>query len=184
MGTQSAKFSLSMDSPSLLLLQWIVCFLFVVGNGGQAQAQNVTDPVEVSAFRSISKHWNLSSTASWNLSEPCSGTAIDSSTIDDARYNPAIKCSCTNGTCHITKLKVYALNIRGTIPEALANLTLMDNMYETLHFFSFNIISTTIIMVIMFSFDIFQNSVSKLSDWTIACIPWQVNLHGIPVSDL
>ncbi|XP_031505232.1 probable LRR receptor-like serine/threonine-protein kinase At1g56140 [Nymphaea colorata] len=129
MRTQSAKFSMSMDSPFLLLLlQWIVCFLFVVGSGGQAQGRNVTDPVEVSAFRSISKHWNLPSTASWNLSEPCSGTAIDSSTIDDGRYNPAIKCSCTNGTCHITKLKVYALSITGTIPDALANLTLMDNI--------------------------------------------------------
>ncbi|XP_031505132.1 probable LRR receptor-like serine/threonine-protein kinase At1g56130 isoform X3 [Nymphaea colorata] len=125
---RSAKFSESMVSAFVLFLQWILCFVSVVGRGAQAQGQSTTDPVEVSAFRSISKHWNLSSSASWNLTEPCSGTAIDASTIVDTRYDPAIKCSCSNGTCHITKLKVYALSIRGTIPEALANLTLLDDL--------------------------------------------------------
>ncbi|KAF3792426.1 Polygalacturonase inhibitor 1 [Nymphaea thermarum] len=117
-----------MASSSPLLLQWILCFLFVVGKVGQAQGQGITDPLEVSAFRSLSKHWNMNSSASWNLTEPCSGPAIDSSTIDDTRYNALIKCSCNNGTCHITKLKVFTLDITGTIPEALANLTLLDNL--------------------------------------------------------
>ncbi|KAF3776299.1 hypothetical protein EJ110_NYTH48597 [Nymphaea thermarum] len=167
-----------MVSAFVLFLQWILCFVSVVGRGAQAQGQSTTDPVEVSAFRSISKHWNLSSSASWNLTEPCSGTAIDASTIVDTRYDPAIKCSCSNGTCHITKLKVYALSIRGTIPEALANLTLLDDLYEILNFFSFNIISTIIMVITMFSFNILQKSGSKLSDRTIACIHWQFNLLG------
>ncbi|KAF3792427.1 hypothetical protein EJ110_NYTH11481 [Nymphaea thermarum] len=135
----------------------------------------------VSAFRSISKHWNLPSSPSWNQTEPCTGPAIDSSAIEDTRYNPLIKCSCNNGTCHITKLKVYGLSITGTIPEALSNLTVIDNMYGILNFFSFNNISTTIMVVTMFSFTILQNSVSKLSERTIACFPWQVNQLGIPL---
>ncbi|XP_058071766.1 probable LRR receptor-like serine/threonine-protein kinase At1g56140 isoform X4 [Magnolia sinica] len=45
--------------------------------------------------------------------------------------NPAIKCKCTfdNGTtCHITALKVYALNARGSIPYALRYLSHLTNL--------------------------------------------------------
>jgi serine/threonine protein kinase/Leucine-rich repeat (LRR) protein len=45
--------------------------------------------------------------------------------------NPAFKCDCTfnNGaTCHITHLKVYAMDITGQIPAELANLTYLSDL--------------------------------------------------------
>ncbi|XP_010244450.1 PREDICTED: probable LRR receptor-like serine/threonine-protein kinase At1g56140 isoform X3 [Nelumbo nucifera] len=74
------------------------------------------------------RKWGISAAKSWNMSgEPCSGAAIDSTDIENTPgFNPAIKCNCDykNGTtCHITELKVYALDVKGVIPEELANLT-------------------------------------------------------------
>ncbi|KAJ0734107.1 putative non-specific serine/threonine protein kinase [Helianthus annuus] len=66
----------------------------------------------------------------WNLSgEPCSGTALDSSTFDNVSYNPGIKCDCSfpNSICHITQL-VYAMDAVGTIPEGLWTLVYLTNL--------------------------------------------------------
>ncbi|KAI4323211.1 hypothetical protein L6164_022834 [Bauhinia variegata] len=102
-----------------------------------AQAQdanaNTTDPSEARALNSIFTKWGLSSASSngWNVSgELCNGTATDSSiTIDDKSYNPFIKCDCSlNDTCHITALKVYALDVIGEIPEELWTLTYLTNL--------------------------------------------------------
>ncbi|KAI7745725.1 hypothetical protein M8C21_022202, partial [Ambrosia artemisiifolia] len=67
----------------------------------------------------------------WNLSgEPCSGAAVDSTDIDSLEYNPGIKCDCSfpNSTCHITRLKVYAMDAEGPIPEGLWTLVYLTNL--------------------------------------------------------
>ncbi|PIA37786.1 hypothetical protein AQUCO_03000368v1 [Aquilegia coerulea] len=112
----------------LLLLCCISTFFLI--NRSQAQAQATTDPVQARALNSIFQQWGTSasvSVASWNISgEPCSGAAIDSTDIEFQDFNPGIKCDCSinnQTTCHITQLRVYALNVRGVIPEELMNLT-------------------------------------------------------------
>ncbi|GJU97927.1 probable LRR receptor-like serine/threonine-protein kinase [Tanacetum coccineum] len=67
----------------------------------------------------------------WNISgELCSGAAVDSTDFDSQAYNPAIKCDCTfpNSTCHIIRLKVFALNAVGPIPEGLWTLTYLTDL--------------------------------------------------------
>ncbi|KAJ6307895.1 hypothetical protein OIU76_017640, partial [Salix suchowensis] len=67
------------------------------------------------------------------------GYALNDTAFDDPANNPAITCVCTynnSATCHITQLRVYALNKRGVIPEvitALKYLTLLklDQNYFT-----------------------------------------------------
>ncbi|OEL33423.1 putative LRR receptor-like serine/threonine-protein kinase [Dichanthelium oligosanthes] len=75
----------------------------------------------------------LRASPAWNISgEPCSGVAIDATDVDNnPNINPAIKCDCSynNSTvCHITKLKVYALNVVGQIPDELQNFTYLNNL--------------------------------------------------------
>ncbi|XP_062182288.1 probable LRR receptor-like serine/threonine-protein kinase At1g56130 isoform X2 [Phragmites australis] len=96
----------------------------------QAQQAARTDPIEVAALNTILGRWgkNASRWPAWNISgEPCSGAAVDNTEIDGNNYfNPSIKCDCSfnnNTVCHITKLKVYALNVVGQIPSELQNLT-------------------------------------------------------------
>ncbi|KAL3609714.1 hypothetical protein D5086_000734 [Populus alba] len=93
-----------------------------------SNAQNATtDPSEVSALNSLFEQWDTKAVGLWNLSgEPCSGSAINGTDFEDTANNPAIKCVCTynnSTTCHITQLRVYALNKRGEIPEVITALT-------------------------------------------------------------
>ncbi|KAF9618250.1 hypothetical protein IFM89_000885 [Coptis chinensis] len=93
-----------------------------------SQAQTPTDPSEVRALNSIFQQWETSAVSSWNISgNPCTGAAIDNTSIQDQPSNPVIKCNCalTNGTCHITQLRVSALNVRGVIPDQLGSLTFL-----------------------------------------------------------
>ncbi|KAF9587455.1 hypothetical protein IFM89_002636 [Coptis chinensis] len=79
------------------------------------------------ALRSIFQQWQIPLDSLWN-GNPCTGAAVDTTTdIEDPAFNPGIKCNCglTNGTCHITQLRVYALNVRGVIPEELRSLTFL-----------------------------------------------------------
>ncbi|KAK7257064.1 hypothetical protein RIF29_30763 [Crotalaria pallida] len=103
------------------------CLLFKLAH---AQAANPsTDPSEARALNAIFSKWSISADQTqWNISgEVCSGRAIDStSTIDDNTYDPFIKCDCSfdnKTTCHITALKVYALDVVGELPEELWTLT-------------------------------------------------------------
>ncbi|KAM3302729.1 putative LRR receptor-like serine/threonine-protein kinase isoform X1 [Capsicum chacoense] len=95
-----------------------------------AQTNTTTDPSEARILNSIFQRWRISATNQWNISgELCSGAAIDSTSISD--FNPAIKCDCSanNRTlCHITGLKVYALDVRGEIPDELWSLTFLDDL--------------------------------------------------------
>ncbi|KAM3684238.1 hypothetical protein ACJW31_11G029100 [Castanea mollissima] len=106
----------------------IFCQLFEL-----AQAQNRTDTAEVIALNTIFQKWGISANSNqWNISgEPCSGAAIDSTDFEDTNFNPLIKCDCSansNSTCHITQLKVYALNVVGVIPDELWTLTFLINL--------------------------------------------------------
>ncbi|KAL6329805.1 hypothetical protein AAG906_037514 [Vitis piasezkii] len=81
------------------------------------------------ALNSIFQQWGISASKKWNTSgEPCTGAAIDSSEIN----NPGIKCDCSYdnaSTCHITQLKVCALDVVGVIPDELWNLTFLTILY-------------------------------------------------------
>ncbi|KAJ0975921.1 hypothetical protein J5N97_017886 [Dioscorea zingiberensis] len=91
-------------------------------------AQAATDPSEVLALNTILGRWGKTAPAGkWNISgEPCSGAAVDSTDFESPDFNPAIKCDCSfagNTICHITQLRVYALDVVGRIPDELQNLT-------------------------------------------------------------
>ncbi|KAL6329769.1 hypothetical protein AAG906_037474 [Vitis piasezkii] len=102
--------------------------LFHVAAAQTTEANATTDPSEVRALNSIFQQWGISASNEWNTSgEPCTGAALDSSDIE----NPGIKCDCSYdsaSTCHITQLKVYALDVVGVIPDELWNLTFLTNL--------------------------------------------------------
>ncbi|VAH83567.1 unnamed protein product [Triticum turgidum subsp. durum] len=77
--------------------------------------------------------WGLRASTAWNISgEPCSGAAVDDTDIDsDNKLKLGIKCVCSynvSTVCHITQLKVYALDVVGQIPAELQNLTYLTNL--------------------------------------------------------
>ncbi|KAL5977029.1 hypothetical protein ACLOJK_021367 [Asimina triloba] len=95
-------------------------------------------PAVAAALNSVFGEWGISALPTWNMSgNPCTGVAIDDAkSFDDPDMNPSIKCQCVvtrrNGsattTCHIIELKVYAMSVVGTIPDALASLTHLTNL--------------------------------------------------------
>lgn len=93
-----------------------------------------TDPAEAQALNSILHQWQKpANTQQWNTTgDPCSGAAlVNSIVIDDPQYNPFIKCDCSyngNTTCHITALKVYAIDAVGVLPDELWNLVYLTNL--------------------------------------------------------
>ncbi|KAL6329728.1 hypothetical protein AAG906_035376 [Vitis piasezkii] len=62
-------------------------------------------------LNSIFQQWGISASKKWNTSgEPCTGAAIDSTSIDSSDYNPGIKCDCSYdnaSTCHISLNCMY-----------------------------------------------------------------------------
>ncbi|RCV35402.1 hypothetical protein SETIT_7G237400v2 [Setaria italica] len=92
-----------------------------------------TDPTEAAAVNAVFDKLGQTASSAWNISgDPCTGAATDDTNIDsDMNFNPAIQCKCSgqnNTVCHITKLKMYALNLVGPIPEELRNLTHLTNL--------------------------------------------------------
>ncbi|KAG8043494.1 hypothetical protein GUJ93_ZPchr0458g22425, partial [Zizania palustris] len=111
-----------------LLLLLLMLLLAVVVQAQQAPTKTRTDPTEAAALNAVFGRLGQTAATSWNISgDPCSGAATDSTDIDnDATFNPAIKCDCTdrnNTVCHITKLKIYSRDVNGVIPQELRNLT-------------------------------------------------------------
>ncbi|XP_060967123.1 probable LRR receptor-like serine/threonine-protein kinase At1g56140 isoform X2 [Cannabis sativa] len=115
----------------------IYVLLFAIINVSSTIAQDrthdqpTTDLSEVRALNSIFEYWKIKAdTQKWNISgEPCSGSAIDDSIDIGDSSSPFIKCDCTfnNGSlCHITKLKVYKMDVIGEIPEELWTLTFLS----------------------------------------------------------
>ncbi|GJZ86424.1 probable LRR receptor-like serine/threonine-protein kinase [Tanacetum coccineum] len=116
-------------TPRFLLL------LMIMANVNVVVAQNTTDPAEARVINEMFNAWGIQESAAtnmgWNISgELCSGAAVDSTDFDSGAYNPAIKCECNfpNSTCHITRLKVYAMEAVGPIPEGLWTLTYLTNL--------------------------------------------------------
>ncbi|GLU14101.1 hypothetical protein SLE2022_306900 [Rubroshorea leprosula] len=121
------------------------CFMFIfcLSSVGKARAQNATtDPSEVRALISIFQQWDIQGVDSWNISgEPCTGPALrqDMDVFLDPSNNPSITCDCTFNnatTCHITRLRVYALNRQRVLTEELLafkflTILWMDRNYLT-----------------------------------------------------
>ncbi|GLU14107.1 hypothetical protein SLE2022_306960 [Rubroshorea leprosula] len=97
------------------------CFIFFLSAAAKSRAQNATtDPSEVSALNSIFQQWEIQAPQnSWNISgDPCNGTSLSLYDLN----NLAIACDCSFNsatTCHITRLKVVALNRTGGMPAEL-----------------------------------------------------------------
>ncbi|KAG5546793.1 hypothetical protein RHGRI_018834 [Rhododendron griersonianum] len=122
-------------TPSILCasLAFYYCVSLLLASVEIVRAQNGTTPAsEVSALNSVFSQWGISAKLNqWNISgEPCSGAAIDSTSIENTNgnYNPGIKCECNGTVCHITHLKVYALDVAGGIPDELWSLTSLSNL--------------------------------------------------------
>ncbi|KAJ0081114.1 hypothetical protein Patl1_11676 [Pistacia atlantica] len=115
---------------------FIFIFFFLSFHNSIAQTAT-TDPNEVRALNSIFQQWDAQAAPGlWNISgEPCSAAAINATNLED--YNPAIKCDCSyeNGsTCHITELRVFALDRTGVIPEELVALQFLTNLINRNYF--------------------------------------------------
>ncbi|KAK9133059.1 hypothetical protein Scep_012587 [Stephania cephalantha] len=83
------------------------------------------------ALNSMFQRFGISASNRWNISgEPCSGIAIDGTSLDSPDFNPAIKCDdCSeNVTCHITQLKILALNVVSEFPQEIRKLTFLFNL--------------------------------------------------------
>ncbi|XP_062115774.1 probable LRR receptor-like serine/threonine-protein kinase At1g56140 [Humulus lupulus] len=128
----------SSSSPSgaaFSIFTIVVACIFVLAPFARAQngTQATTDPSEVRALNSIFNQWKIkANTQQWNTTgDPCSGAAVDDSSFDDGTFNPFIKCDCSfnnSSLCHITQLKVYAVDVVGPIPEELWTLTFLFNL--------------------------------------------------------
>uniref|UniRef100_A0ACD5UEX8 Uncharacterized protein n=1 Tax=Avena sativa TaxID=4498 RepID=A0ACD5UEX8_AVESA len=107
-----------------------------------AQAQQTTttrtDPSDAAALNAVFAKLGQKALPSWNISgDLCTGAATDNTNIDNnPPFNPAIKCVCSaantsagnTSVCRITRLKIYALDAVGPIPEELRNLTALTNL--------------------------------------------------------
>nr|GMC53327.1 probable LRR receptor-like serine/threonine-protein kinase At1g56140 isoform X1 [Ipomoea batatas] len=95
-----------------------------------AQTTATLDPTEARILNSIFQKWGiLANNLQWNLSgQLCTGFAVDSTSMQDTAYNPAIKCTCSSTVCHITALKVQAQDVTGGIPDELWNLTSINDL--------------------------------------------------------
>ncbi|KAI9159743.1 hypothetical protein LWI28_001494 [Acer negundo] len=139
---RAGEYSMMMLRPPLppfllLLFAFFWVCLFHVAQAQTNQTQPTTDPEEARALNSIFQQWGISAKPehNWNISgELCSGAAsvTDTSDFDSSSGpNPYIKCVCTyrnNTLCHITRLKVYALDVDGMIPDELWTLTFLTNL--------------------------------------------------------
>ncbi|XVF27188.1 hypothetical protein REPUB_Repub14bG0085300 [Reevesia pubescens] len=96
----------------------------------------------VRALNSIFQQWDTQAVDSWNFSgEPCTGLALDQSdsVLEDPANNPAIRCDCSyndSTVCHITRLRVYALDRQGVIPEELLDLPFLEFLKIDQNFFN------------------------------------------------
>ncbi|CAI9289361.1 unnamed protein product [Lactuca saligna] len=99
----------------------LCCFL-VFSIHKLVDAQITTESNEVIAIKKVIDYWGLSSRVNLSI-DPCTRDA--SWATENA--NPRIVCDCSNNICHITHLKLYALDISGELPLELFQLTeLMD----------------------------------------------------------
>ncbi|GLT51806.1 hypothetical protein SLA2020_251880 [Shorea laevis] len=114
------------------------CFILFLSAAAKSRAQSATtDPSEVSALNSIFQQWEIQAPPnSWNISgDPCNGAALSQYDFN----NLAIACDCSFNsatTCHITRLKVAALNKRGGMPEELLAFKFLTHLELHQNYFS------------------------------------------------
>ncbi|KAL3503739.1 hypothetical protein ACH5RR_038188 [Cinchona calisaya] len=117
----------SVVSGLLLTMMMIMIMVPTARAQNQTQTNATTDPSEAMAVNSIFQKLRAPAPTEWNTSgELCSGQAIDDTQIQN--INPGIKCDCSynNRTlCHITRLRIYASDVRGDLPDELWNLTFL-----------------------------------------------------------
>ncbi|KAI3754023.1 hypothetical protein L2E82_26113 [Cichorium intybus] len=115
---------------------WLWLYFCFTITAAVTRAQNTTDPAEVSVINAMFNQWGISESSvterGWNISgNPCTGPAVDSSDFNSFGYNPGIKCDCNipnSTTCHITRLRVIAMDAVGPIPEGLWTLTYLTDL--------------------------------------------------------
>ncbi|TYI04958.1 hypothetical protein ES332_A10G055000v1, partial [Gossypium tomentosum] len=94
------------------------------------------------ALNAIFQQWEIQAADGWNTSgDPCSGVALSQSdsTFEDPSNNPSIRCDCSfeNATlCHITRLRVFSLEKRGTIPRELLAFRYLNYLKIDQNFFT------------------------------------------------
>ncbi|KAI3675669.1 hypothetical protein L1987_85261 [Smallanthus sonchifolius] len=113
---------------------WRLLWLMITSTAAQAQ-NTTTDPAEARVLNEMFSQWGIpeSSTTQmgWNLSgELCSGTAVEPIDFEATAFNPGLKCDCNfpGSICHITQIKVNAMDVAGPIPEGLWTLTYLVNL--------------------------------------------------------
>ncbi|KAK7817495.1 putative lrr receptor-like serine/threonine-protein kinase [Quercus suber] len=88
------------------------------------------DVITLRALNSIFQQWDAQAVALWNISgNPCSGSAVNDTDLEDPMNNPSIKCDCTysNGTiCHVTQLKIDRNFFTGPLPTFIGNLSALQ----------------------------------------------------------
>ncbi|CAD6262298.1 unnamed protein product [Miscanthus lutarioriparius] len=121
----SSKWVTCLRSPVLSMLLLV---LLVASAGAQQTPTTRTDPIEASALKAVFVKLRQTASPAWNISgDPCTGAATNGTDMDSIpNLSPGIRCDCTdqnNTVCHVTSLKMYALDVVGHIPEELRNLT-------------------------------------------------------------
>ncbi|KAJ6856410.1 LRR receptor-like serine/threonine-protein kinase [Populus alba x Populus x berolinensis] len=97
--------------------------LFVFWVSQVVFAQQTTDPNEVDALNRLIDHWNLRDKLNIT-NDPC----IQNAAWANKQANPRVACDCSNNTCHITHLKIHALDISGELPSELFVLKELMNL--------------------------------------------------------
>ncbi|XP_034917717.1 probable LRR receptor-like serine/threonine-protein kinase At1g53430 [Populus alba] len=97
--------------------------LFVFWVSQVVFAQQTTDPNEVDALNRLIDYWNLRDNLNIT-NDPC----IQNAAWANKQANPRVACDCSNNTCHITHLKIHALDISGELPSELFVLKELMNL--------------------------------------------------------
>ncbi|KAI9378049.1 hypothetical protein POPTR_018G026800v4 [Populus trichocarpa] len=86
-------------------------------------AQQTTDPNEVDALNRLIDYWNLRDKLNIT-NDPC----IQNAAWAKKQANPRVACNCSSNPCHITHLKIHALDISGELPSELFVLKELMNL--------------------------------------------------------
>ncbi|OMO56311.1 hypothetical protein COLO4_35685 [Corchorus olitorius] len=127
-------------SSSKYLFSFFMIFFIGCCKSNAQSTQNATiDPSEVRTMKSIFQQWNMP--VDWEL---CTSDSDSQSSDSDFIFDrdiaeSAISCDCSfnnNTLCHITRLKVFTMNIQGVILKELLDLPYLTFLKLDRNFFS------------------------------------------------